>query len=77
MWKVELRPEVKRELKNPALFTSGMENVYTGLTIAMAGVIFMCVLVFSKPDDSLKPSWIILLGLAIIAWGEWQKYRSK
>jgi hypothetical protein len=77
MWKVELKPEVKRELKNPALFTNGMENVYTGLTIAMAGVIFMCVLVFNNPEDSLKPSWIILLGLGIIAWGEWQKYRSK
>ena len=77
MWKVELRPEVKRELKDPDRFVKGMENVYTGLTIAMAGVIFMCALVFNKPEDSLKPSWIILFGLAIIAWGEWQKYRSK
>jgi|TARA_B110000438_G_scaffold263265_1_gene275110 hypothetical protein len=77
MWKVELRPEVKRELKDPTRFVKGMENVYTGLTIAMAGVIFMCALVLNKPEDSLKPSWIILFGLSIIAWGEWQKYRSK
>ena len=77
MWKVELRPEIKRELKDPERFVSGMEYVYTGLTIALVGVIFMGVLVFNKPDDSLKPTWIILLGLTIIAWGEWKKFRSK
>ncbi len=77
MWKVELKPEIKRELKNPELFANGLANVYTGLTIAMAGVIFMCVLVFNKPEDSLKPTWVILIGLGVIAWGEWQKFRSK
>ena len=77
MWKVELKPEVKRELKDPQRFAKGIENIYTGLIIAMAGVIFMCVLVFNKPEDSLKASWIILLGLGIVAWGEWQKFRSK
>ena len=77
MWKVELRPEIKRGLKNPELFADGLANVYTGLTIAMAGVVFMCILVFVRPDDSLKPTWVILIGLAVIAWGEWQKYRAK
>ena len=77
MWRVELKPEVKRDLSNPELFSKGLANVYTGLTVAMAAVIFMLVLFFQKPEDVLKPSWIILVGFSIIGWGEWQKYRGK
>tara|TARA_B100000686_G_C16453582_1_gene793382 strand:- start:272 stop:505 length:234 start_codon:yes stop_codon:yes gene_type:complete len=77
VWKVELKPEIKKELKDPELFAKGLANVYTGLTVSMAAVFFMFILVFQKPEDSLKPSWIILVGFAIIGWGEWQKYRGK
>ena len=77
MWKVELKPEVRRELKDPELFAKGLANVYTGLTVTMAAVVFMLILFFQKPDQVLKPSWIILAGFAIIGWGEWQKWRGK
>jgi len=77
MWNIKLKPEVRRELKNPDRFASGMSNVYTGLMIAMAGVAFMLILFFQEPEDVLKPTWIILLGLCVVAWGEWQKFRSR
>ena len=77
MWKVELKPEIKKELKNPQLFAKGLSNIYTGLTVSMSAVLFMAILLFKKPDDALKPSWIILVGFAIIIWGEWQKIRAK
>ena len=77
MWKVELKTEIKKELKNPELFAKGISNIYTGLTVSMVAVLFMAILLFKKPDDALKPSWIILVGFAIIAWGEWQKFRAK
>ncbi|MEC7641566.1 MAG: hypothetical protein VYC17_05360 [Nitrospinota bacterium] len=77
MWKVDLKHEVKRELKNPDRFATGMSNVYTGLIVAMCGVTFMFILLVRKPEDVLKPSWIILLGLGVVAWGEWQKFRSR
>ena len=77
MWKVELKPEIKRGLKNPERFASGMSNVYTGLIVTMCGVAFMLILFFQKPDDVLKPTWIILLGLGLVAWGEWQKFSSR
>ena len=51
--------------------------VVDGVTVSMAAVLFMGILLFKKPDDALKPSWIILIGFAIIAWGEWQRFRAK
>ena len=54
-----------------------MEKVYTGLIICMGGVVIMLILYFTKPEHVLRPSWITALGFAVIAWGEWQKYRSK
>ena len=77
MWKVELKPEIKRELKDPELFAKGLSNIYIGLTVALVAVLFMATLLFKKPDDVLKPSWIILVGFVIVAWGEWQKSRAK
>ncbi|MFQ5717295.1 MAG: hypothetical protein ACE5GQ_09365 [Nitrospinales bacterium] len=77
MWKVTLKPEARKALKNPDRFASGLGNVYDGLTIAMCGVGFMLILYFNKPEDVLKPTWIILLGLGLAAWGEWKKMRSK
>jgi hypothetical protein len=77
MWKVELRPEVRKELKDPDKFAKGMEKVYTGLTLSMSGVGIMLILYFSKPEHVLRPVWLMVLGLIVIAWGEWQKYRAK
>ena len=77
MWNVKLKPEIKKKLKNPERFVSGLNIVYTGLLVAMGGVGIMLMLFIQKPDDVLKPAWIIILGLAIVAWGEWQKYRSR
>ena len=77
MWKVELKPEVKRELKDPDKFAKGLSTVYTGLVLAMSGVAIMLFLFFNKPENVLHPTWIILLGLAVIAWGEWLKYKGK
>jgi len=77
MWKVELRPEIRKGLKDPDTFARGMEKVYTGLIISMCGVVIMLILYFSKPEHVLRPSWMLFLGFGVIAWGEWQKYRSK
>lgn len=77
MWKVNLKHEIRRELKNPDRFATGLSTVYTGLIIAMCGVAFMFILLFQKPEDVLKPSWIIGLGLGVVGWGEWQKFRSR
>ncbi len=77
MFKVELRPEVKKELKDPERFAKGMENVYTGLTITMCGVVVMLILFFQKPEHVLNPTWLLFLGLGFCAWGEWQKFRAK
>ena len=77
MWKVELKPEIRRELKDPELFAKGLANVYTGLTVTMAAVVCMLILFFQKPDEVLKPSWVILVGFVIVGWGEWQKWRGK
>lgn len=77
MWKVELKPEFKRELKDPERFAKGLSTVYTGLTLTMSGVALMLVLYFTRPEHVLHPTWLLLLGLGVVAWGEWQKFRSK
>ncbi len=77
MWQVELKPEVKKNLKDPDKFAKGMEKVYTGLTLTMCGVLFMLILYFTKPEHVLRPSWLLALGFAVVAWGEWQKFRAK
>jgi len=43
----------------------------------MSGVGIMLFLFFQKPENVLHPTWLIISGLAIIAWGEWQKFRAK
>jgi hypothetical protein len=43
----------------------------------MAGVALMLVLFFNKPEHVLHPTWILLLGLAIAAYGEYKKFRCK
>lgn len=77
MFKVELRPEIKKDLKNPELFVKGMNAVYVGLTLTMAGVLIMFILYFQKPEHVLHPTWLIFLGFCIVGWGEWQKFRGK
>jgi len=76
-WKVELKPEIKRDLKNPDRFAKGLSNVYTGLTVTMFGVMVMLMMYVQKPEHVLRPTWIILVGFALVGLGEWQKFRSK
>ena len=77
MFKIELRPEVRREIKDPDGVVKGLSTVYTGLVIAMSGVVMMLILYFNKPEDVLHPTWLLALGFCIVGWGEWQKYRCK
>ncbi len=77
MWKVELRPEIRKELKDPDRFAKGLAAVYTGLTVTMSGVAIMFILYFTKPEHVLHPTWLLFIGFAIVAWGEWEKFRSK
>lgn len=77
MFKVELRPEIKKQLKDPEKFAKGLTLVYTGLLLAMSGVAIMLMLYFTKPEDVLNPTWLMFLGLGVAGWGEWLKYRGK
>ena len=77
MFEVELKPEIKKQLKDPERFAKGLATVYTGLVLAMSGVGIMLFLFFTKPEHVLHPTWLMLLGLAVVAWGEWTKYRAK
>ena len=77
MFEFKLRPEVRKQLKNPDLFVKGQEKVYWGITIALSGVIFIGILIFKDPENSLNPSWIIIVGIVLAFWGEFQKFRAK
>lgn len=77
MFNVQLRPEVRKQLKDPDGFANGLGLVYTGLTITMAGVVMMLILYFNKPEHVLHPTWILFIGLGIVAWGEIKKARCK
>ena len=77
MFQFKLKPEIRKQLKNPDLFEKGMEKVYWGLIIAMAGVGLMLILYFNDPEKVLHPTWVLFAGLGLCAWGEWQKYRGK
>ena len=35
MWEVELKPEIKKELRDPEKYVKGMNMTYNGMTIAM------------------------------------------
>ena len=50
MFNVQLRPEVRKELKDPDGFASGLGIVYAGLTITMAGVL-ICILYTSDAAE--------------------------
>jgi hypothetical protein len=77
MFQYKLKPEFRKKLKDPDLFEKGMENVYWGLIVAMAGVGLMMILYFNNPENVLHPTWILLIGLGLAGWGEWQKYKGK
>ena len=77
MIKVTLRPEVRKGLKDPDGFASGLRIVYSGLLITMAGVALMLFLYFNKPEHVLHPTWILFAGLGIVIWGEIKKGRCK
>lgn len=77
MWRVELKPEIRKQLKNPELFAKGIGNVYVGVTVAMSGVLVMLFLYFTKPEEALLPSILMVTGLGVGAWGEWQKHKAK
>ena len=77
MFRFELKPEIRKQMKNPELFVMGMEKVYWGLIITMAGVGLMLILYFNQPENVLHPTWILFIGLGLCGWGEWQKYKGK
>jgi len=77
MWEVELKPEIKKELRNPEKYVKGMNMTYNGMTIAMVGVLMMVILYFTRPEHVLHPFWVQILGMLIAAWGEFLKFRSK
>ena len=77
MWEVELKPEIKKELRDPAKYVKGMNMTYNGMTIAMVGVLMMVILYFTRPEHVLHPFWVQILGLLIAGWGEFLKFRAK
>ena len=77
MWEVKLKTEIAKQLNDPETFTKGLANVYAGLFLAMAGVMVMLFLFSQDSKHILKPFWLMLLGFSLVAWGEWQKYKSR
>ena len=77
MWEVELRPEIKKELRDPKQYVKGMNMTYNGITITMVGVLMMMILYFMRPEHVLHPLWIEILGLLVAGWGEFLKFRAK
>jgi hypothetical protein len=77
VFKYQLRPEIRKQLKDPDGFEKGLTAVFLGLTVTMAGVAIMLFLYFNKPEDVLHPTWILFLGFAIIGYGEYKKFRCK
>ncbi|CAI2717728.1 hypothetical protein [Nitrospina watsonii] len=77
MFNFQLRPEVRKELKNPDLFIKGQEKLYWGIILAMSSVIIMLILMFKDPEKVLHPVWLMFLGLGLAGWGEVQKFRAK
>jgi len=77
MWEVELKPEIKKDLRDPKQYAKGMNMTYNGITITMVGVLMMMILYFTRPEYVLRPFWIQILGMLIAAWGEFLKFRAK
>jgi hypothetical protein len=77
MWEVELKPEIKKELRDSQKYVKGMNMTYNGMTITMVGVLMMMILYFIRPEHVLHPLWIEILGLLVAGWGEFLKFRAK
>ena len=77
MFKYELKPEIRKQMKNPDLFEKGLTNVQLGLVICMSGVGLMLYLYFNDPEKVLHPTYILFGGLALAGFGEWQKFKGK
>ena len=77
MWEVELKTEIKKELRDPEKYVKGMNMTYNGITIAMVGVLMMVILYFTRPEHVLRPFWIQILGILLAGWGEFLKFRAK
>ena len=77
MWEVELKPEIKKDLRDPKQYVKGMNMTYNGMTITMVGVLMMMILYFTHPEHVLHPFWVQILGMLIAAWGEFLKFRAK
>ena len=77
MWEVELKPEIKKDLRDPKQYVKGMNMTYNGITITMVGVLMMMILYLTRPEHVLHPFWIQILGMLIAAWGEFLKFRAK
>ncbi len=77
MFRFQLKPEIRNKMKDPDLFIQGMEKMYWGLIITMAGVVLMLILYINDPEKVLHPTWILFAGLGLCGWGEWQKYKGK
>tara|TARA_B100000949_G_scaffold114921_1_gene101606 strand:+ start:90 stop:323 length:234 start_codon:yes stop_codon:yes gene_type:complete len=77
MWEVELKPEIKKELRDPEKYVKGMNMTYNGMTITMVGVLMMMILYFTRPEHVLRPFWIQILGILLAGWGEFLKFRAK
>ena len=77
MWEVELKPEIKKDLRDPKQYVKGMNMTYNGMTITMVGVLMMMILYFTRPEHVLHPFWIQTLGMLIAGWGEFLKFRAK
>ena len=77
MFKYELRPEIRKTLKDPDGFEKGLNAVFLGLFVCMAGGVLMLILFFNKPEHVLHPTWILILGFVIAIWGEYKKFRCK
>ena len=73
MFNFQLRPEVRKELKNPDLFIKGQEKLYWGILLAMCSVVLMLILLFKDPEKVLHPTWLMGVGWALILWGLWQR----
>ena len=77
MWEVELKPEIKKELRDPEKYVKGMNMTYNGITIAIVGVLMMMILYFTRPEHVLHAFWIQILGMSVAGWGEFLKFRAK
>lgn len=77
MFQFKLKPEMRKQLKDPDRFVRGQEMVGWGIIVSMAGVVMSGILIFQDPEKSTHPVWLMILGLLVAGYGEFTKFRSK